>query len=152
MVHPSQEFLRKEKLLQNEVQYIAQEISDRFVVEPSIDEVDSDMLISIKRFKQGVRTKWIRVERKREGQEKNGASSEPETATDMSEGSTEMKEDEKEGLGTGLSNTGRGYDDSGCGSREVEGFLGEVENILISRIAELRKSDSTLLAKFLTDL
>ena len=49
-----------------------------------------------------------------------------------------MDEDEKEGLGTGLRNMGRGYDDSGCGSREVEGFLSEVENILISRIAELR--------------
>jgi hypothetical protein len=74
MVNSSQEFLRKEKLLQNEVQYIAREISDRFVVEPSIDEVESDVLISIKRFKQGVRAKWIRVERKREEQEKNGAS------------------------------------------------------------------------------
>jgi hypothetical protein len=95
-----------------------------------------------KRFKQGVRAKWIRVERKREEQEKNGASSESETAADMSEGSTEMKEDEKKGLGTGLRNTGRGYDGSGCGSRKVEGFLSEVENILISRIAELRNSDN----------
>ena len=51
---------------------------------------------SIKRFKQGVRAKWIRLERKREEQEKNGASSESETAADISEGSTEMKEDEKE--------------------------------------------------------
>ena len=57
MVHPSQEFHRKEKLLQNEVQYIAREISYRFLVEPSIDEVESDVLILIKRFKQGVRAK-----------------------------------------------------------------------------------------------
>ena len=47
MVHPSQDFLRKEKLLQNEVQYIAHKISDSFVVEPSINEVESDLLIGI---------------------------------------------------------------------------------------------------------
>ena len=69
------------------------------MVEPSIDEVESDVLISIKRFKQGVRAKWTRMERKREEQEKNGASSESETAADMSEGPIRMEEDEKEGGG-----------------------------------------------------
>ena len=48
MVHPSQDFLRKEKLLQNEVQYIAREISDSFVVKPLINKVESDLLIGIK--------------------------------------------------------------------------------------------------------
>ena len=48
MVHPSQDFRRKEKLLQNEVQYITREISESFVVEPLINEVESDLLIGIK--------------------------------------------------------------------------------------------------------
>ena len=54
MINPSQELVCNEKLLQNEVEYIAREISNRIVVEPSIDEEESDILISIKCLNKGV--------------------------------------------------------------------------------------------------
>ena len=49
--------------LEEEVRRLTREVSSKFTVEPSIDEVKSDLLVGLKRFADSVRRKYHAIQR-----------------------------------------------------------------------------------------
>ena len=151
MANPSNDEVCDSKLrLFEEVRRLTCKTSVNFVVEPSIDMIESDILIGVKRFKQAVRNRWMSIEARQnrlkdeENKKRNTNELEErietsdESDSDESFDTASVNENQEEGLGTNLRNTGRGHDEMESSSREVEGFLWELENELIGRIETLK--------------
>ena len=51
--------------LELEVQKVTRGTSDNFVVEPTIDEVESDTFIALKRFQRVVRLQWMYLNKRK---------------------------------------------------------------------------------------
>ena len=67
MANPTQdEAFHQDLRFELEVRCVTRETSDNYVVNPTIDEVESDLLIGLKRFKHSVRVAWQRAERKKQ--------------------------------------------------------------------------------------
>ena len=74
--------------LEEEAQILCHEVSSKFVIEPSIEEIKSDQLICLKRFQGSVRQKFHERERAKAQKATNSGGKTPS--------------DNQEGLGTGL--------------------------------------------------
>ena len=105
--------------IREEMQAISCDISGNFVVEPSLVTIRRDVLIAIKRFQKSVRNRYRQVMKARNVEEEEMQMNDPSDA----------------GLGTELRpGPGSGYDNTPPSSREVEGFLHELETILLNEI------------------
>ena len=99
--------------IEEEVRRTTREVSSNFVVEPSIEEVKSDLLIALKRYRQSVRTRALLVERM---QSDNALNNNGNNLND-----TTVKPD---GLGTNLRPTGGcGLNGNNPASENVEAYL-----------------------------
>jgi hypothetical protein len=119
--------------LEEEVRRATREISQKFVVEPTIDEIESDLLIGIRRYICSVRIKHHQTERLH----KEGI--DPDTA-DVSL-STPLDQDE--GLGMNLRPTsGNFLDNTLPASPEVEAYLNDVTRELTNHIDKMKTADT----------
>jgi hypothetical protein len=120
------------RLLEREVQSVVRGISSKYVPEPSIEEICSDALIGLKRFRQAVRSKALLVERlKEQGYLKDGE--EPPAPPERP----------AKGLGTKLRpSQGTCPDDASTATRDVECFLEEVERMVLGRIDKFKETDT----------
>ena len=115
--------------LDEEAQTLCNEVSSKFVIEPSIEEVRSDALICLKRFAASVRSKFHALERAKSQKATNSGG--------------EFPSDNQEGLGTGLRPTnGWTPDSKQSASRELEAFLLEFEQELLDHLDEMAKIDT----------
>ena len=102
--------------LEEEVRLLTREVSFKFVSEPSIEEIRSDLIIGLKRYNQSVRSKARQQER--DEQSKVAA-----ITTDDDNPVNKL-----DGLGTKLRPSGGcGLDDNSPVSKEVEAYLYEVQ-------------------------
>ena len=100
--------------MNEEVRRLTREVSSKFTVELSIEEIKSDLLIGLKRFANNNRRKYHAIQRAEESKQ---------TGADQCADSGSS-----EGLGTGLRPTnGWTPDNTSLASRSVEAFLLEVE-------------------------
>ena len=115
--------------LNEEVRRLSREVSSKFTVEPSIEEIRSDLLIGLKRFANNVRRKYHAIQRAEESK-KAGA--------DQCANSGSF-----DGLGTGLRPTdGWTPDNTSLPSREVEAFLLETEKELLDHLEKSATNDT----------
>ena len=115
--------------LNEEVRRLSREVSSKFTVEPSIEEIRSDLLIGLKRFANNVRRKYHAIQRAEESK-KAGA--------DQCANSGSF-----DGLGTGLRPTnGWTPDNTSLASREVEAFLLETEKELLDHLEKSATNDT----------
>ena len=126
MANPTRdEAFHQDLCFELEVRCVTRKTSDNYVVNPTIDEIESDLLIGLKRFKHSVRVAWQRAERKKQDSISPRASS---TTNQTFFGDDEPTVDDEDiglpsGLGTNLRPTkGGGGLSTDQGSREVEGF------------------------------
>ena len=115
--------------LEEEAQILCHEVSSKFVIEPSIEEIRSDALICLKRFAASVRSKFHALERAKAQKATNSGGKTPS--------------DNQEGLGTGLRPTnGWTPDSKQSASRELEAFLLEFDQELLDHLDEMAKIDT----------
>ena len=88
MMHSHHSFVTTTRRLEEEVQIRCNEVSFKFVIEPSIEEVKSDALIYLKQFSTSIRSKYHVIERAK-----------PNKATNPG---GKNSSDDLYGLGTGL--------------------------------------------------
>ena len=118
--------------VREEVQAISRDISGNFVVEPSLVTIRRDVLIAIKQFQKSVRSRYRQVMKARNVEEEEMQMNEPSDA----------------GLGTELRpGLGSGYDNTPPSSREVEGFLHELETVLLNEIDRKFEKDNRPFSK-----
>ena len=132
-------------LLEREVRDKTREISDKYVANPSIDEILSDVIIGLKRFKRSIRLQWKRLEEKRL-MRGNDCEEESEESFEESEEEESINSDEwsfdEDGLGTNLRpGIGAGFDMGPRASREIENFLIEVESVMINHVLKCKEDD-----------
>ena len=132
-------------LLEREVRDKTREISDKYVANPSIDEILSDVIIGLKRFKRNVRLQWKRLEEKRL-MRGNDCEEESEESFEESEEEESINSDEwsfdEDGLGTNLRpGIGAGFDMGPRASREIENLLIEVESVMINHVLKCKEDD-----------
>ena len=115
---------------------------DKYIVEPSINKIENDLLSGLKSFCLSVWSKWKAMENKQEMvddmQKVFGEGYFKEAAMD------ELNNEplfEKIGLGTGIYDQLGRRDDKECGSKEVESFLFELECELLSQLLQARIHD-----------
>ena len=130
--------------LRKEVLHVTSETSDKYVQAPDRNQILSDLLIGLKRFRNVVRWKWYFAEKKRiekEAKERltsqNTFSSKPNIDEEDNE-KTKIKANQ-EGLNSGLKATNL-TQNAPIGSIETEGFLKEVERALITQVSESKIS------------
>jgi hypothetical protein len=122
--------------IEEEARILTRDVSSKFVVEPTIEEISSDLLIALKRFNHSVRSKARQRER------------------DIANSSTSNQPGEDPGvpppgLGTNLRPTGGGsLDNTTQVSKEVEAFLYDVQRELLeyienAKLRDTRKSNLT---------
>ena len=117
--------------IEEEVRRLAREISFKYVPNPSMDGVESDVLIGLKRFRHAVRNRARFVDSKK-------STTDAEDDDDSTNNPT--KDD---GLGTNLRPTGGcGPDDNLPAAREVEAFLYDIEKDLLGRVSDMKKKDT----------
>ena len=117
--------------MEEEVRRLAREISFKYVPNPSLDGVESNTLIGLKRFRHSVRNRARFVDNKNNAIDK----------IDDEDGTNNPAKDD--GLGTNLRPTGGcGPDDNLQALREVEAFLYDIEKDLLGQIDELKKKDT----------
>ena len=125
--------------LEREVLRITSVTSDKFVYAPKKEQVISDLIIGLKRFRNSVRWKWFFQEEKRKKNElKNSllnksAYDRDKIFNDNDEENESPTSIRQEGLKSGLAPV-KTTQDAPIGSPEVEGFLKEVEIKLIDQI------------------
>ena len=153
MVIPSDEI----NTLKREVLYVTNETSDKFVLAPTKEHVLSDLIIGLKRFRNTVRWKCFFQEEKRK---KNELQNSPLSQTtlndkfnfseenDVDDENVNLNINEEEGLKSGLT-PGKTTQNAPIGSPEVESFLKEVEQQLITQVNEedfsfKKKRDKTI--------
>ena len=123
-----QEPISSTRTLEEEAQILCNEVSSKFVIEPSIEEVKSDALICLKRFSASVRS-FYALERAKAKKATNSGGKTPSN--------------NQEGLGTCLRPTnGWTPDSKQSASRELEAFLLELEQELLDHLDEMAKIDT----------
>ena len=130
-MHVRQGPVTSTRRLEEEAQILCNEVSSKFVIKPSIEEVRSDTLICLKRFSASVRSKYHALEREKANK-----------AT-ISGGKTPSYN--QEGVETGLRPTNGWTPDSkqsASRSRELEAFLLEFEQELLDHLDEMAKIDT----------
>ena len=149
MVTPSEEINH----LRREVLHVTSETSDKYVLAPNRNQILSDLLIGLKRFRNVVRWKYFFAEKKRI--EKELKDSPLSQTTYNSKFNFEKDENEntpkllnQEGINSGLKATNN-TQNAPIGSPELEGFLRELERTLITQAFEdsktKRKRDENIL-------
>ena len=109
--------------LEEEVQCLTRKVSSKFIVEPSINEVRSELLIGLKRFVDSVRRNYDAIQRAEKSK----------NATDICNDSWPYGE--PQGLGTNLRLTnGWTPDNTTSASRVVELFLLKIEKELLDHL------------------
>ena len=120
--------------LEEEVRRATREISPKYVVEPSIDEIETDLLIGLRRYIRSVRIKYHQIERLR----KEGI--EPEDA-DLAH--LFASDGQDNGLGTNLRPTnGNFLDNVPPASPDVEAYLNDVVRELTSHVDTMKTKDT----------
>ena len=128
--------------LREEVLLTTKNFSDKFIVEPGLDFVETDLISGLKRFRASVRRKWKMVEEKRTlVEEMKDVFGENDFDDDALDALAEDPAEKTFGLGTGLYNRSACVDDEECGSKEVESFLFELERDLLSQLSQARVKD-----------
>ena len=109
--------------LEEEVRLLTREVSFKFVAEPSIEELKSDLIIGLKRYSNSVRSRARQVERDAQSKVTIITTDDDNPATKLS------------GLGTNLRpSSGCGLDDNTPVSKEVEAYLYEVQKELLDHL------------------
>ena len=103
------------------VQQLMNRIFDRYVCEPNLVNLESDLIVALKRFRVSVRRRWAEVEKRRAARLLRG-----DDSSNDDEIGGEPVSDES-GFGTGLRDQSRNGDDHDNASREVDAFLAKVE-------------------------
>ena len=125
--------------LQKSVLRVTNETSDKFVPAPSRNQILSDLLIGLKRFRNVVRWKHFFAEKKRKEEElKNSPLSQPAFNNKFSfetEENENARKANSEGLKSGLKPENQTQNDP-IRSLETESFLKELGDTLIKRVME----------------
>ena len=131
--------------LKREVLNVTNETSDKFVFAPTKEQILSDLIIGLKRFRNTVRWKWFFLEEKRKKNEiQNSPLSQNALDSNFSFENYSDENDENvdpniktinEGLKSGLTPE-KTIQDAPIGSPEVESFIKEVEQHLITIVNE----------------
>ena len=117
--------------LEEEVRLLTREISFKYVSEPSIEEIRSDLIIGLKRYNQSVRSKARQRER-----------DDPTKVTIITPDG-DNPADKLTGLGTNLRPSGGcGLDDNSPVSKDVEAYLFEVQRELLDHIDQMAARDT----------
>ena len=125
--------------LQKSVLRVTNETSDKFVPAPSRNQILSDLLIGLKRFRNVVRWKHFFAEKKRKEEElKNSPLSQPAFNNKFSfetEENENARQTNPEGLKSGLKPANQ-TQNAPIGSPETESFLKELEETLIKQVMD----------------
>ena len=125
--------------LQKSVLRVTNETSDKFVPAPSRNQILSDLLIGLKRFRNVVRWKHFFAEKKRKEEElKNSPLSQPAFNNKFScetEENENARQTNPEGLKSGLKPANQ-TQNAPIGSPKTESFLKELEETLVKQVMD----------------
>lgn len=120
-------------MVESEVHNFLSLLSDKSIIFPSLNEVENNTIIAIKRFRQTCRKK-IQLCKEKENVSSN--------FNDDKNISQEQNHDSKDGLGFNLRIPSSAVLDLyNPGSPNLEGFLSELETTLFNRIEKKKESD-----------